>query len=184
MTNTSNGKESKGCLGCVMSIVVFLFLIPVLASIFGVLIPFGIFRFFPTLMRDFVVIVLIAFAFVTFIIISSLIKEKVKTQQSQQKTAEQKEIWTQSEDEHSREYQKSSAHSLESNTKVDKLDVQEAFRILGLRPGASYTKVSERYYELVKKVNNMKISEEHRQIMLEELANAYEVLTEYYSKIS
>ncbi|WP_213075125.1 J domain-containing protein [Fervidobacterium pennivorans] len=148
------------------------------------LIPYGIFRFFPTLIRDFIVIVLIAFAFVTFIIISSLIKGKVKTQQRQQKTAEQNESCIQAEDENSREYQESSTHSFEINTKVDKLDIQEAFRILGLRPGASYTKVSERYYELVKKVNNMKISEAHRQIMLEELAKAYEVLTEHYSKMS
>jgi ABC-type multidrug transport system fused ATPase/permease subunit len=184
MTNASGGKESKGCLSCLISFVVFLFLISVLASILEVLIPFGIFRVFPTLMRAFVVVVLIAFAFVTFIIISSLIKEKVRTQQRQQETAEQKETLIQSEGEHSREYQKTSVYSSETNTKVDKLDVQEAFRILGLRPGVSYTKVGERYYELVKKVNNMKISEEHRQLMLEELARAYEVLTEHYSKMS
>ncbi|WP_372589565.1 hypothetical protein QQE94_04590 [Fervidobacterium pennivorans subsp. shakshaketiis] len=184
MTNAGGRKESKGCLGCVMSIVVFLFFISVLASIFEVLIPYGIFRFFPTLIRDFIVIVLIAFAFVTFIIISSLIKGKVKTQQRQQKTAEQNESCIQAEDENSREYQESSTHSFEINTKVDKLDVQEAFRILGLQPGVSYTKVGERYYELVKKVNNMKISEEHRRLVLEELARAYEVLTEHYSKMS
>jgi len=182
MTKASGGKESKGCLSCLISFVVFLFLISVLASILKVLIPFGIFRVFPTLMRTFVVVVLIAF--VTFIIISSRIKEKVRTQQRQQETTEQKETLIQSEGEHSREYQKTSSNSSETNTKVNKLDVQEAFRILGLRPGVSYTKVGERYYELAKKVNNMKISEEHRQLMLEELARAYEVLTEHYSKMS
>ncbi|MCX7653871.1 MAG: hypothetical protein N2Z58_04250 [Fervidobacterium sp.] len=64
------------------------------------------------------------------------------------------------------------------------IDVQKAFLLLGLSPNVSYTKVSERYYELTKKINSKKMDEAQRQKRLEEINKAYEVLTDYYSKMS
>lgn len=62
------------------------------------------------------------------------------------------------------------------------LDIQKAFMILGLSPDVSYTKVSEKYYEMVKKINSKKMDENERQRILDELNKAYEIITDYYSK--
>ncbi|MGC8820190.1 MAG: hypothetical protein ACP5PP_03650 [Fervidobacterium sp.] len=71
--------------------------------------------------------------------------------------------------------------SVVQNTETQ-VDVQKAFLLFGLTPKASYTKVSERYYELVKKINEIKMDEKLRDEKLLELNKAYEILTEYYSK--
>lgn len=58
-----------------------------------------------------------------------------------------------------------------------------AFAKLGANPRMSYTQVSERYYELVKKVYASKMGEEERQARLKELEEAFEAVTRYYSEI-
>ncbi|HOH54374.1 MAG TPA: hypothetical protein PLN23_09265, partial [Fervidobacterium sp.] len=62
--------------------------------------------------------------------------------------------------------------------------VYKAFLRLNLSPNSTYTQVSERYYELTKKVHQKKINEEAKEKELEELNKAYNILTEYYSKNS
>ncbi len=63
-------------------------------------------------------------------------------------------------------------------------DVYKAFLLLKLNPNSTYTQVSERYYELTKKVHQKKISEKDKQRELDELEKAYNIITEYFSKNS
>ncbi|HOA18080.1 MAG TPA: hypothetical protein PKI47_09225 [Fervidobacterium sp.] len=63
-------------------------------------------------------------------------------------------------------------------------DVYKAFLLLKLNPNSTYTQVSERYYELTKKVHQKKISEKDKQRELDELERAYNIITEYFSKNS
>lgn len=79
-------------------------------------------------------------------------------------------------------FEKTSGDYSQHNFSKKDMGVLEAFRLLGLKSDVPYTKVSEKYYELVKKFNRVKMSEEMRQKVLDELAKAYEILTEYYSK--
>lgn len=87
------------------------------------------------------------------------------------------------EDEEDEEF-KEMPRSFKDNSKeiTMQLDVLKAFETLGLTPQSSFTKVNERYYELVKKINQKKMDESKRQKELEKLNKAFEILYEYYSK--
>lgn len=63
-------------------------------------------------------------------------------------------------------------------------EVLSAFAKLGCNPGMTYTQVSERYYQHVKKLNAAKMDEEKRQAKLRELEEAFEIVTRYYSEIT
>lgn len=170
--------SGKSCLGCFVSIVIFLFAFSFLAPLLGVILPFGFSVFLRALLRD---VLLVSLPLIVFLVVLIFPKRKTVKSVQQNNSSEETETMYQNERDEYKEELKSSIRTAEH---FDSPDVQQAFRILGLRSNVSYTKVSERYYELVQKVNKMKISEEKRQMMLEELAKAYEILTEYYSKMS
>ncbi|MFN3691689.1 MAG: hypothetical protein ACK4R7_02245 [Fervidobacterium sp.] len=74
------------------------------------------------------------------------------------------------------------SEDIEDKINITGSDVLKAFALLGLTPEVSYTKVSERYYELIKNINSKKLDEQKRQEEIEKLQRAYEIITEYYAK--
>ncbi|WP_448376719.1 hypothetical protein [Fervidobacterium sp.] len=119
------------------------------------------FEIVPFIMKYVIIFVLMTFGFITLVILFSVLFGKKSTGSEAQ----------------SQNY----SDAVELNN-VEQMKVNDAFRILGLTPNVSYTKVSERYYELTKKINQSKMNEERKKQVLEELNKAFEILTEYYSK--
>jgi len=122
----------------------------------------------PYIFKGIGILIMIFFGFVALLTVVSILfgkKSNLKTQKDSKDSKENnlEESW-----------------ELLSDSR--KMEVEEAFRILRLTPNVSYTKVSEQYYELTKKINTSRMNEELRKKLLEELNRAYDVLTEYYSK--
>jgi len=122
----------------------------------------------PHIFKDIVILIMIVFGFVALLTVVSILFGKKSNLKTQEDSNDSKE--------------NNFEESWELLSDGRKMEVEEAFRILRLTPNVSYTKVSEQYYELTKKINTSRMNEELRKKLLEELNRAYEVLTEYYSK--
>ncbi len=146
----------SGCLSCLFIWIIMFFLIPLFFS-FGMSGPTPVF--------------LIFFAFFLIAVVGRLKRM-------------QKEGWEKKESD-MKEGEKSTNEPLQKTEYTgynESMNVINAFRILGLSPNATYTKVNQTYYKLVQKVQKSKMPEEERQRKLKKLENAYNVLQDYYSK--
>ncbi|ODN30297.1 hypothetical protein [Fervidobacterium thailandense] len=159
------GKFLQGCITAIFVIVLIAFLIPLLAVVIYTVRLFGI------NIRSLIPI------FVLFVFASSFV-QIIRARLKRQRRA--RPIYKPEEGE-SRNIGK-----LEESKDIpeDMLDVYKAFSLLKASPEMTYTQVSQKYYELVKKVNQLKIDEEERNRKLKELEEAFEKVTKYYSERS
>jgi len=145
-------------IGCLTAFFILVIFFSVLSSILRSAFYFEI---LPFVMKYVIIFVLMTFGFITLVILLSVLFGKKSTGSEAQS------------------YNYSDAVELNN---VEQMKVSDAFRVLGLQPKVSYTTVSERYYELTKKINQSKMNDERKKQVLEELNKAFEILTEYYSK--
>jgi len=191
-------KQKNALSGC-FSFVFFAFMILIFLSIFGSVFENYYFFMFVQKVLPFIFIIIPTLVFVIFAyaILSTIVKifkggkKPTRERSTDIKDLINKERKTESDFEETSEdytrektleYKRSFSETGLSSSSEKDMGVAEAFRLLGLKSNVPYTKVSEKYYELVKKFNRAKMSEEMRQKVLDELAKAYEILTEYYSK--
>ncbi|MGQ9856329.1 MAG: Yip1 family protein [Fervidobacterium sp.] len=196
MSGKGASKQKNALSGC-FSFVFFVFMLLIFLSIFGSVFENYYFFMFVQKVLPFIFLIIPALVFVIFAygILHTIIKvfkggkNSPGEKSTDIKDLINKERKTESDfEETSEDYtQENASDSKRSffetgSTSFKDMGVAEAFKLLGLKSNVPYTKVSEKYYELVKKFNRAKMSEEMRQKVLDELAKAYEILTEYYSK--
>lgn len=167
-------KAGKFVVGCFISFFFIIFFIIVLGTFEEIFALSGIFSLIFIFFQIFVI-------YAIFRVLFSVLKgAKNVAKNSKQNTQEINEERYRENEENN--YEETQELETTRNKTEMSLDIQKAFMILGLSPDVSYTKVSEKYYEMVKKINSKKMDENERQRILDELNKAYEIITDYYSK--
>jgi len=169
--SAQNKKASP--LGCLIGFIMFVMFLAVFFST-----ALGPFSIVPVLF----VLIQVLFFYGIFKTIFTIIK-KAKEVQNQPNQTNQPTQQRQTPNQNYEYETYEESETVQTQTPAITMEVQKAFLILGLSPNVSYTKVSEKYYELTKKINSKKMDEKTRQQQLDEINKAYEVLTDYYSKM-
>ncbi len=167
-------KAGKFVVGCFFSFFFIIFFIIFLGTFEKI---FAISSIFSLIFVLFQILVIYLIFKVLFLVLKGAKNVEKNSKQNTQEISE--EMYRENEENNYEEMQE--LETAQSKTGIN-LDVQKAFMLLGLSPDVSYTKVSERYYEMVKKINSKKMNENERQKMLDELNKAYEIITDYYSR--
>lgn len=171
----SEQNKKASPLGCLVGFIIFLIF---LVTFFSP--ALGTFSIVPVLF----VLIQVLFFYGIFKTIFTIIKKAKEVQNQTKQPAQPPQTEHQRETPNQNyEYETYEESETTQQTPQITMEVQKAFLILGLSPNVSYTKVSEKYYELTKKINSKKMDEKTRQQQLDEINKAYEVLTDYYSKM-
>ncbi len=167
-TGTGNGKLIQGCMTAIFVIFLIAFLIPLLIIVIHTVKLFGID------MRSLIPI------FVFFVFASSFVQIiRARLKRSKEEVGEESQPTYRSTHRSEREVRKSKEPE---NASEDAFELYKAFSLLNATPNMTYTQVSQRYYELVKKITQLNIDEEERSRKLKELEEAFEKVSKYYSE--
>lgn len=168
-TGTGNGKFIQGCMTAIFIIFLIAFLIPFLTIVIHIVKLFGID------MRSLIPI------FVFFAFASSFVQIiRARFKRSKEEVGEKSQPTYRSTHRPYREVGKSKEPE---NVSEGALELYKAFSLLNATPNMTYTQVSQRYYELVKKITQLNIEEEERKRKLKELEEAFEKVSKYYSEL-
>lgn len=167
-TGTGNGKFIQGCMTAIFVVFLIIFLIPLLIIVIHTVRLFGID------MRSLIPI------FVLLVFASSFVQIiRARFKRRKEEVGEESQPTYKSTRRPDREVGKSK--ELE-NASEDTFELYKAFSLLNATPNMTYTQVSQRYYELVKKITQLNMDEEERSRKLKELEEAFEKVSKYYSE--